>query len=117
MIRPTQLGEGQTGLSYTARYNYVKGLHESGNSGTGYRIGKNTKQPLAADMSLGAENTFTHADGINVAYEDGAVIWRRNFPSYALKFYASYPLTYSDSRFKFFIQMTRGVGFVGYPVE
>jgi hypothetical protein len=117
MIRPTQLGEGQPGLNYNGRYNYVKNLHASGNSGAGYRIGKNTKQPIAADMSLSADNTFTHADGINVAYEDGAVIWRTGFPKYVLKNYASYPLTYADSRFKFFIQMTRGVGFIGYPVN
>jgi prepilin-type N-terminal cleavage/methylation domain-containing protein len=118
LLRPTQLGETETHLSSVERYNYVKALHTAGQTGkVGYRIGKYTKQPIAADMTLNSKSTFTHSGGINVAYEDGSVIWRNKFPAFAINYYASYPLAYGDAKFKFFIDMTRGDGFMGYPVN
>jgi prepilin-type N-terminal cleavage/methylation domain-containing protein len=118
LVRPTQLAESQKDQSDPTRYNFVKNLHSSSQFGqVGYRIGKYPQQLIAADMTLNSQNTFTHSEGINTAYEDGAVIWRSNFPKFARGQYASYPLAYGDSKFAFFIHMTRGKGFIGYPVD
>ena len=118
MIRPSQLAESQEGLSHAARYNYVKNFQSTSSfSNVGWRIGKHTKQPMAADNTIINNNEFTHKAGINVLYEDGVVLWRAGFPRFAQSFYASYPLSYGDAKFAFFIDMTRGDGFPGYSVD
>jgi prepilin-type N-terminal cleavage/methylation domain-containing protein len=117
LIRPSQLGETQEGANDPTRYNYVKAFQAANQfNNVGWRVGKYTKQPMAADIPI-IDNQYSHTKGINVLYEDGAVKWLKGFPSFAKRYYASYPLTYGDARFAFFIRTTRGVGFTGYSID
>ncbi len=117
LLTPSQLGNNLA-VGGAARYTAVNELYTAKEyPRIGWKLGRYPYQAMCSDMVFSGDNTFTHKNGVNVLYQDGAVTWMPGFPQYALVYYSSYSLSNASSKFKYFIRMSRDSnGFPGYPL-